>query len=274
MTNYRILRYDTLDSTNNKAKECIESLSHKDVIVAMEQTAGKGRRGRSWLSRKGDDLMMSLVLKPSVAVTDISAITLVMALAVSEGLINLRRGLLNERKVAMAAECDLQNENDIGDAYPLPQIKWPNDVVISSRKVCGILTESSFLDEGVSYIIIGCGINVGSEEFHFSIENMAGSLKTIWGIKVTVDEVLKEVLEAFDKYYEVFEREGFGTLEGIYNERLISLGREVLIDKDKGACTGICRGVNSRGELIVDFDGRIKEICAGEVSVRGLYGYV
>ena len=152
-----------------------------------------------------------------------------------------------------------------------PLIKWPNDVVITSKKVCGILTESVILEDKISHLIIGVGVNVGSEDFHLSIENIAGSVKTQWGIELDVDELLEEILTAFDGYYERFvENQGIGYMVEAYNNRLVSIDKEVIV----GNRQGVCRGINSNGELMVEFDGTMENICAGEVSVRGLYGYV
>lgn len=261
MKNYRILRYDTLESTNKKAKECATNLNHKDVIVAKEQTAGRGRMGRAWISKKGADLIMSLVLKPEVPVNILSQVTLLMAMAVCDGLENAAQG---ECKTS-GYDCS----NAVTANHPL--IKWPNDVVISSKKVCGILTESLLMEDKISQLIIGVGVNVGGEEFHFSIENIAGSVKTQWGIDLDVDILLEKILEAFDGYYERFvEDKGIGFMVEAYNDRLVSLNKEVMV----GERRGLCRGINETGELLVEFEGKIENICAGEVSVRGLYGYV
>ena len=252
MLDYRILRYDTLESTNQKAKECAVDLNHKDVIVTKEQTAGRGRMGRTWISKKGADLIMSLVLKPTIPTNILSQITLLMAMAVCDGLEN-----------------GVADKNIPSNKKPL--IKWPNDVVISSKKVCGILTESVILEDKISHLIIGVGVNVGSEDFHLSIENIAGSVKTQWGIELDVDELLEEILTAFDGYYKRFvENQSIGYMVEAYNNRLVSIDKEVFV----GDRRGLCRGINNSGELMVEFDGRVENICAGEVSVRGLYGYV
>lgn len=261
MLNYRILRYDTLESTNKKAKELAESLKHKDVIITMEQTKGRGRMDRSWVSSKGQDLIMSLVLKPTMPVTVISSLTLVMAMAVCEGLENIQKKMKSLHSITETVQ----------DYREKALIKWPNDVVISSKKVCGILTESCVIDNKVGYVIIGCGINVRSEDFPLSLRNIAGSVKTQWGIDIELDELLDEILMAFDKYYDIFVKdEGFQNLYTAYNERLVSIDKEVMVGDKKG----ICMGVNEKGELLIDFNGEITNICAGEVSVRRLYGYV
>lgn len=265
MLDYRILRYDTLESTNQKAKECADSLGHKDVIVTKEQTSGRGRMGRTWISKKGADLIMSLVLKPDIPTNIISQITLLMAMAVCDGLENAVAGC--EDRVADSHFDSFAHI--LTDKKPL--IKWPNDVVISSRKVCGILTESVLMEDKISHLIIGVGVNVGSEDFHLSIENIAGSVKTQWGIELDVDKLLEEILTAFDGYYERFvENQSIGYMVESYNKRLVSIDKEVFV----GDRRGLCRGINNSGELMVEFDGRIENICAGEVSVRGLYGYV
>ena len=253
MISNRILRYETLESTNKKAKECADSLSHMDVIVTKEQTGGRGRMGRQWESKKGKDLMMTIVLKPKISPKLISMLTIVMALAVREAL------------------CDLRNDSDNAAHMDLPMIKWPNDIVISSKKVCGILTESSLIGDEVKYVIIGCGVNVRSEDFSLSIENMAGSIKTLWGMDIEPEVVMSKILELFEKYYEAFIRDkGLTNMVSLYNQSLVSMDKEVIVDEKRG----ICRGINNQGELLVERNNKIKCICAGEVSVRGIYGYV
>lgn len=245
MNNYRILRYDTLESTNKKAKECAHILKDKDVILAKEQTAGRGRMGRTWISQRGADLIMSLVLKPKIPAEIVSQITLIVAMAVCDGL----------EKVGKNAY----------DREARPLIKWPNDVLISSKKVCGILTESLFMGERVGYVVVGVGVNVSSEEFHFSIEKKAGSIKTQWGLDIKIEKLLDEILKAFDKHYERFvECQGVKYLTDSYNSRLVSFNKEVFVKDRKG----ICRGINEKGELMVEFDDEIETICAGEIMTE------
>lgn len=264
MSDYRILRYDTLESTNKKAKECVDSLNHKDVIVAKEQTAGRGRMGRTWISKKGADLIMSLVLKPDIPTSILSQVTLLMAMAVCDGLENVVAGCEKCEDIIAGTSDDILSNKK-------PLIKWPNDVVILSKKVCGILTESVLMEDKISHLIIGVGVNVGSEDFHFSIENIAGSVKSQWGIDLDVDVLLVEILKAFDRYYDRFvDNQGIDFMVAAYNKRLVSMDKEVIV----GNRHGVCRGINSNGELMVEFDGTTENICAGEVSVRGLYGYV
>ena len=143
------LCFDILDSTQEYGKELAKTESvHGTLIVADTQTAGKGRRGRIWQSPKGTTISMSLCLEPKISVEHISGMTLVMALAVAEAI-----------KELTGSE---------------PQIKWPNDIVVNDKKICGILTELCF-QKGKGIVIIGVGIKVNTEEFPEEIREIASS---------------------------------------------------------------------------------------------------
>lgn len=243
--------YDTLGSTNLQAKmEAENGAAEGTLIVADMQTAGRGRRGRSWNSPGGTNAYFTLVLKPDYDGELASMVTLVMGIAVAECL----------RKTWGVQAC----------------IKWPNDIVINGRKVCGILAEMSIEREFIHYVVVGVGINVGEQEFPEEIAQTATSLWQECGMPVSRAELIVNVMKAFESSYEVFRNErGFGGLLERYNELLVNRGREVRVLDPKGEFQGISRGVNEKGELLVERqDGTVAAVYAGEVSVRGVYGYV
>lgn len=242
--------YDALDSTNLRAMQEAESGAPEGaLIVADMQTAGRGRRGRSWLSPAGTNVYFTLILKPDYKPDKASMVTLVMALAVAEGI---------------EAACGLQT-----------QIKWPNDIVVNGRKVCGILTEMRAERDSVQHIVVGAGVNVGLREFAPELAEKATSLQAECGIRVSRASLIVRVMKAFEKYYGRFQ--DTLDLSGVrekYESLLVNRDREVRVLDPGGDFTGVSRGINNAGELLVELpDGKLVAVYAGEVSVRGIYGY-
>ena len=245
-----IIYLPSTDSTNIQAKYYGEK-NHKNgtVVVTEEQTAGRGRRGRSWVSPIGNSYF-SILLYPDVRVDRASMITLIAAMAVA-------------RAVKETAGLDTM-------------IKWPNDVVANGKKICGILTESSTDLEYIQYVVVGIGINCNQTEFDDEIKATATSISLETGKTVDRSKLLAKVFEYFEKYYETFiQTEDMSKLHEQYNELLINKGREVkIIEKDNVRVMSAV-GINDMGALIVENEnGNLEEIISGEVSVRGLYGYV
>uniref|UniRef100_UPI0040578020 biotin--[acetyl-CoA-carboxylase] ligase n=1 Tax=Acetatifactor sp. TaxID=1872090 RepID=UPI0040578020 len=249
--------FEQTDSTNIRAKqEAQAGAADGTVIVADMQTAGKGRRGRSWESPAGTNLYFTLIVKPDFSAEKASMLTLVMALAVAKGI-----------------------EHTMGNISDKLQIKWPNDIIINSRKVCGILTEMSLDAETpgkIAHVLIGVGINVHKQQFSKELMDKATDIETECGQAVSRKELLKAVLEFFEEYYQIFTQSGdLSKLQELYNSRLVNKGREVRVLDPQGEFTGMADGINETGELCVTLpDGSITRVYAGEVSVRGIYGYV
>lgn len=243
--------YETVDSTNSRAKQMAENgAPHGTLVLAERQEKGRGRRGRSWNTASGTAVAMSLILRPQLLPEQASMMTLVMGTAA----VRACNRFLNGRA----------------------KIKWPNDIVVDGKKICGILTEMSAEMEAIHYLVIGAGFNVNTQEFPEEIKDAATSISQALGHKISRSECIQYVLEAFEECYESFLEKG--DLSGLlkeYNENLINLDREVKVLDPKGGYTGISRGINEKGELLVERpDGSMEEVFAGEVSVRGVYGYV
>lgn len=247
----KVVYYDETDSTNNQAKAYGEKgEAHGTLFVADMQASGKGRRGRVWVSPAGSSIYMTILLHPDVLPTKAPQLTLVMAMAVAEGI----------RKVT-----GLETK-----------IKWPNDIIVHGRKVCGILTEMSTEIDYINYVVIGVGINVNQETFPEEIRDTATSLKIETGSSVRRSVLIATIMECFEQFYEVFmTTEDLSGLQERYNAMLVNLGREVRVLEPGNEYEAHALGINRTGELIVrTVDGQEKEIYAGEVSVRGVYGYV
>ena len=240
-----------VDSTNNKARQLAEEGAVEGTrVVAVEQSAGKGRRGRSWVSLNGTGVWMSLLLRPDFPPECASALTLVAAMAVEEGIFQAT-GLEGK-------------------------IKWPNDIVLEGKKVCGILTEMSTEMESIHFVVVGMGINVEVREFPEEIRETATSLVLHTDKDVNRAALAAEVMAAWEKYYERFlQTLDMRLLIEEYNQKLVNLGREVKVLSVAGEYMGVSLGINESGALLVKAaDGKVREVVSGEVSVRGIYQYV
>lgn len=240
-----------VDSTNNYAKKIAEDgAEHGTLVVAESQSNGKGRRGRTWDSPRGCSIFMSYLLRPVLMPQSASMLTLVAGLSVSQA---------------------------IGEVTQvIPYIKWPNDIVVNGRKICGILTEMSADPDMINYVVVGIGININMQSFPKELEDKATSLRNETGIVYNRSEIIAKVCQYFERNYEIFCEKGDMTdLIEEYNKHLVNVEREVRISDTANEYTGVAKGIDKDGKLLVEMpDGTIREVFAGEVSVRGLYGYV
>lgn len=244
-----IYYYEETDSTNIQAK-ALEGAGHGTLVVADMQTAGRGRLGRTWQSPAGNNIYMSILLKPEISPNQAPMLTLVMALSVAEA-VKTVSGM---------------------NAY----IKWPNDLVINKKKICGILTEMNLDGTGIKHVVIGVGINVNTPDFPEDIRQTATSLRIEGGHSFERAEIIAAIMESFEKNYEIFIQNG--DLSGIvdkYNALLANKNKEVRVLEPGHEYNGYALGINNKGELLVRReDGTVENVFAGEVSVRGIYGYV
>ena len=246
-----ILYFDSIDSTNTKAQELAEKgYPSGTLVVADKQIAGKGRRGRNWESPSGCGIFMTLMLKPDINPNNASMLTLVSALAVAKAL------------------ADITGKD--------AKIKWPNDIVIDGRKVCGILTEMSAQFDYINNIVIGIGINVNNSSFPEEISATASSLRLLsGGKKYRRAEIIEKIMEYFEKYYSIFlETEDLSALVNEYDAMLVNMKKQAKVLDPKEPFEGKAMGITKTGELIVDTWESRKLVSSGEVSVRGIYGYV
>lgn len=249
--------FDSVDSTNTKAKQLAELGEEEGTLVVAEtQTAGKGRRGRNWKSEPGVGIWMTLLLRPALPPVKVSGITLLSALALTK---------------AIQEICGIRAE-----------IKWPNDVIIAKKKICGILTEMSSEENYVHYVVVGIGINANTTVFPKEIEETASSVFLQTGRQVNRCELIAGMIRIFGEYYERFVKEqDLSSFVDEYNQVLANRDEEVRVyygmieqSAPEDTDTGIARGIDRDGALLVEIDGKIKRILSGEVSVRGVYGYV
>ena len=237
------------DSTNLWIKRLAkEGASEGTLALAEFQSAGRGRLGRSWEVPEGTSVMMSILLRPKFEPQYAPMLTLVMGMAVAKAV----------KKLSF----------DVS-------IKWPNDVVVSHKKICGILTEMGVRAGKIDYAVIGVGINVNIREFPEEMADKATSLYLESGREFDRSQIPGLVMEAFEEYYEKFAatcdlsglKEEYESILANYNQPVRVLAKEPY--------EGVARGITDGGELLVEkTDGTIATVSAGEVSVRGLYSYV
>ena len=246
-----VLYFDTIDSTNTKAQELAEKgYPSGTLVVADKQDSGKGRRGRSWVSPSGTGIFMTLMIKPDINPNNASMLTLVAALAVAKAI------------TSVTGEEAL--------------IKWPNDIVVNGKKVCGILTEMNAQFDYINHIVVGIGINVHNESFPEEISQMASSLMIeAGGKRFHRAQIIAETMSYFEQYYDTFlETQDLSALVREYDELLVNRNKSVRVLDPKEPFDGKAMGITPKGELIVDTWESRKLVSSGEVSVRGIYGYV
>lgn len=246
-----IYYFDSLDSTNTKAKEMAMDEEEGTVVVAEEQIKGKGRLGRNWVSPKGKGIWMSIILKPNMLPSEVAKLTLIGAAAVNKALEEM--GIIS-------------------------YIKWPNDIVIQGKKVCGILTEMSCELNIINYVIMGIGINVNllKEDFSQELVDKATSLKEITGRDLDRKRLLASVLNYFENLYLPFKQRGdISATIDISREKSLLIGKEIRILRGNDEKIGRALDIDEQGGLIIEYkDGTREHIFSGEVSIRGLREYI
>lgn len=246
-----VLYFDTIDSTNTKAQELAEKgYPSGTLVVADKQESGKGRRGRSWVSPSGTGIFMTLMIKPDINPNNASMLTLVAALSVAKAITSVTG------EEAM--------------------IKWPNDIVVNGKKVCGILTEMNAQFDYINHIVVGIGINVHNESFPEEISQMASSLMIeAGGKRFHRAQIIAETMSYFEQYYDTFlKTQDLSALVREYDKLLVNRNKSVRVLDPKEPFDGKAMGITPKGELIVDTWESRKLVSSGEVSVRGIYGYV
>lgn len=248
-----VLVFETSDSTNNEIKRrSLRTVENGLVVIADGQTGGRGRQGRSFLSPLGKGLYLSVLLQPQCRPEELHMLTAWTAVA----LCNAVEGICGVR----------------------PGIKWPNDLVLQGKKLCGILTELEWDAETGSprYVIVGLGINLlqTPEDFGPEVAPIATSLHQALGNAPGRAALAEAVLCALDTLYLDFPREKARYLAQ-YRQNCITLGKEITVLRGGKAQRGFATGIDENFALTARWeDGTEEALSAGEVSVRGLYGYI
>lgn len=237
------------DSTNIWGKQLArEGASHGTIAVAEYQSKGKGRFDRKWTAKPGSSVMFTIIVKPDIPPICAPMLTLVIGLSIAQAI----------EKLGVHTA-----------------IKWPNDVVVSGKKICGTLTEMGLDGNKIRYVLIGSGINVNTEEVPEELQEKATSLFLETGKHFDRNQILALVMEYFERNYGKFIQTcDLSLLLEEYNLCLANMDRQVKVLDPAGEYEGIARGINKDGELLVETKEKgVVLVSAGEVSVRGLYSY-
>ena len=239
-----IIFHETVDSTNTLLKDlAARGAAEGTIVIAEEQTAGRGRMGRTWLSPGHSNLYLSLMLRPAIEPERVFVLTMVLALATIDG---------------VEAVCRLR-----------PMIKWPNDLYVGEKKLGGILTEFSVRGKTVEYVVLGLGLNVnwnpGEEQ---GLIYQATSILEETGTKISRSDLLVEILRSFGNCYMRVLAGNIAVFYDKWNERCMLLGKPVEIKTTDGSLFGRALRIDRKGALIIEDDnGREKTILSGDVSV-------
>lgn len=243
----RQIKYvEEVGSTQAAALELVaQGAAEGTLVVAERQTAGRGRMGRRWHSPKGKGLWMSLILRPSIPLNFTPQLTLMVAVAVCRAI----RGLV-----------------------PVPVgIKWPNDLLIEGKKVCGILLESSAEDERLQHVIVGIGISVNlqPEDYPPELAGIATSLAIASGRNVNRGELLCRVMGELEQLYELYLEQGFAPVKLLWEALSVTLQRPVRVETPQGAVEGTAEGIEDSGALLVRLpEGNLVKLYSGDVEMR------
>ena len=231
--------FDSVGSTNTEALKC-DSAADFSLFLAKNQTGGRGRMGRSWESSKGG-IYMTVLIKPDRISENIPALTLMAGLGVARIIQNSR-------------------------------IKWPNDIVLGNKKVAGILAESKIIGKS-GVIAVGIGINANNTDFCGDLAEKATSIYLFSGEQQDETGLVTGVYKELLQLYKDFDK-GFSRFSHEYREKCVTLNREITVIKDGREYTMTAKDIGDNGELIAEANGKTERIAFGEVSVRGLLGYL
>ena len=240
-----IIVYDSVESTNDLAMSLATrgGIAPGTVLVADRQTKGKGRLGRTWESPAGANIYISLLIRPDLEPRDTTMLTVLSAVA---GALALRR------------LCSL----------PI-SIKWPNDLVISNRKLGGILTEVRADPDRVALAVIGMGINVNmyGRDLPESIRDIATSVRMETKKIHPRNEIIIQLLREFEHWYSILKKEGKKPLLDAWRNNSATLGRKVNVVMQDISLSGIAEDIDNNGMLILKLrSGKRKTICSGDIS--------
>lgn len=241
----RIEYREQVESTQLIAHQLAEAGAEEGtLVVADEQTGGRGRLGRSWHSPPGTGIWMSLILRPNMELKRSPQLTLLTA-------------------VAMTRSIRLITGSNV-------QIKWPNDILINKKKICGILTELNAEWDRINYVVIGMGINVNTrkEDFPESLQPIATSLRIETGKPVKRAGLVREFCSKFEELYDLYLQEGFSPIKHLWESHAVSIGKRIAIRTMDGVLEGMAQGIDEDGVLLLQLDnGIIKKIYSADLQM-------
>jgi len=238
----KIYTFDTIDSTNNCARTLAGCWAEEGtVIIAEQQTAGRGRLGRSWEANPNENLIFSIILRPTMSPEAINLLPLSVSVAVAQAV---------EQCTGLRLEC-----------------KWPNDLLVNSRKVAGILLEGSFSKNAVEWIVIGIGVNVNQTRFPGDLDQKATSLKLACNKEIDRTALFRAILESLERYYRVGTDTGFQSILPDWIARTTMIDKNISVMENGKVLSGTVKGLSRDGGLILRTEETERTLFAGDVTI-------
>jgi BirA family biotin operon repressor/biotin-[acetyl-CoA-carboxylase] ligase len=238
----KIFTFETIDSTNSCAKTLAEAGMEEGTVVLTDfQSAGRGRLGRTWLSEPGKNLLFSFILRPAMNSKDAGTLSLFAAAGVAQGI---------ESFTGMSIEC-----------------KWPNDLLLRGKKVCGILLESSFSADKLDYAVIGIGINVNQTLFDSGLLQHSTSLKTAAGTALDRKALFQNILRSLDSLYAQIQNRNNSGIMKEWLSRNSMIGKQTTVVQDAQKISGIVQAFSEDGSMILKTSKGLQSFYSGDVTL-------
>jgi BirA family transcriptional regulator, biotin operon repressor / biotin---[acetyl-CoA-carboxylase] ligase len=238
----KVYTFETIDSTNNCAKALAGCFAQEGTVVFAEhQSAGRGRLGRAWEANPNENLMFSVILRPSLSPDAVNLLPLYAAVAVAAAV---------EKTTGLRVQC-----------------KWPNDLLIDGKKFAGILLEGSLKQSSVEYVVIGIGINVNQMGFPPALAQKATSLRMSLGQEIDRPVLFREIMNSMEQYHTTLAPSKFSAVVPLWTTRTQMLNRHISIDQQGSVLSGVVRGISPEGGLVVALPDREQTVFAGDVTI-------
>lgn len=240
---HTVYAFESIDSTNTYAKHLNnKDIPHGTIVITEEQTAGRGRLQRNWISPAGKNLLFSIILYPEFGMDKISLLPFAGSLAIADAI---------DAITGLSATC-----------------KWPNDVLINGKKVCGMLLESSLGNAAQGKIVLGIGLNVNQKEFSEELKFKASSLQIESGIEINRIALLQKILEELENRYEQLSHFPPQRLLNDWRMKALLFGKKITVLESEFSFSATAIDIAEDGSLIIETDdGRKRNIFAGDVSL-------
>jgi BirA family biotin operon repressor/biotin-[acetyl-CoA-carboxylase] ligase len=234
--------FESIDSTNLYAKRIAEEADEGTVVIADQQTAGRGRLGRSWESPAGKNLTFSVILKPVLEPASLGILPLYAGAAIASAV---------QKRFGIRPEC-----------------KWPNDLLHGKKKFCGILSEGMFKHDRCTAVIVGVGININQRNFSPELADIATSLALITGKEIPLEALFADLLREMEQSYALLAERRLGELRTAWLGFAPMIGTTVTVQTAGSLVTGIAQGIDLDGALLLSIDGATQKLFAGDVTLR------
>jgi BirA family biotin operon repressor/biotin-[acetyl-CoA-carboxylase] ligase len=244
----KVYTFQTIDSTNNCARALAGCQAEEGtVVIAEEQTAGKGRLGRAWLATPGENLTFSVILRPNLPPEEMNLLPLFVAVGIAAAV---------ESAISMKVRC-----------------KWPNDLLLDGKKFAGVLMEGAVSNNAVDSVVVGIGINVNQTLFPPELAERATSLRLATGTFFDRDALFRAILLSLETEYDSLSASGFQQVLPRWLSYAPIVGRQVTISQDGSILAGTVRGISKHGGLILETSGEERVVFAGDVTILNMEPY-